>query len=459
MNTATTQTDPAIVLLGIAFDNVTTRQAVDRIEQMVTSRQPHYLATANVDFVVQALRDIELHRILSNAHMVLCDGMPLVWASRLLGHPLPERVAGSDIVPLLLEVAARKKYRVFFLGATPESAETCCAKLRERHPELIIAGHYSPPFAPLLEMDHDEICNRIKDAKPDLLFVSFGCPKQEKWISMHYRSLGVPVVAGVGATIDFLAGRSRRAPMWMRRCGLEWLHRLAQEPRRLVGRYSRDLAMFTVAIFQQWWRMRLRRTDATTRTQWPEPVAVGERWTLLNLGKVRSLDSAGLGRLVRLQREARAAGRQVILIGTTRAARAAINLTHAQGLFLFAANTHEARRIMQLVKVDEPVRLQTNYFPSRPSIYWQGEITAANAEHVWRSTESHLTNSRQKGKNFLIDISALRFIDSAGAWLMVKARDIGRQYGFEIVFTGVQPSVRNVLRFARVESALLGTRR
>ena len=113
-----------------------------------------------------------------------------------------------------------------------------------QYPELEIAGAYSPPFAPLDKMNHDAINRRIREAAPDLLLVSFGCPKQEKWIARNYQTLGVPVSIGVGATIDFLAGSMRRAPMWMRQCGMEWIFRLLQEPRRLLKRYAADLAVF-----------------------------------------------------------------------------------------------------------------------------------------------------------------------------------------------------------------------
>src|SRR5207237_3326363 len=129
------------------------------------------------------------------------------------------------------------------------------ARLKARHPALNLVGNYSPPFKPLLEMDHQEIKRRIHAARPDLLFVSFGCPKQEKWIAMHYRSLGVPVTAGVGATIDFLAGQVRRAPRWMQRSGTEWIFRLLQEPRRLARRYLKDLRVFCWSIFRQWWQL------------------------------------------------------------------------------------------------------------------------------------------------------------------------------------------------------------
>ncbi|HEY6226057.1 MAG TPA: WecB/TagA/CpsF family glycosyltransferase, partial [Verrucomicrobiae bacterium] len=226
-----------VAILGVPFDSVTTAETIEIIARMIESGEPHYIATANVDFLVQAAKDVELRRILFDAHLVLCDGTPLLWASRLLGNRLPERVAGSDVVPLLLKEAAEKGYRVYFLGAAPEVCAQAVEKLREQFPTLQIAGHYSPPYKPLVEMDHEDIISRIQAAKPDLLFVGFGCPKQEKWIKMHYQNLGVSVCVGVGGTIDFLAGHRRRAPMWMRKAGVEWIYRMAQEPRRLFKRY------------------------------------------------------------------------------------------------------------------------------------------------------------------------------------------------------------------------------
>src|SRR5580658_10916837 len=178
---------PPIAILGVAFNNVTIDETLSLIEQMVLSRQPHFLVTANVDFLVQARRDVELHRILLNAHLVLCDGTPLLWVSRLLGNPLPERVAGADLAPLLIRMAAQKGFRLFFLGGTPEVCNKAVANLRAQYPDLIIAGQYSPPFLPLLDMNHDEISRRIREAKPDMLLVSFGCPKAEKWFGMNYR--------------------------------------------------------------------------------------------------------------------------------------------------------------------------------------------------------------------------------------------------------------------------------
>ena len=255
---------PPIAMLGVPFDHVTLADAVKRIEQKDISRQPHYIVTPNVDFLVQARRDDELRRILLEAHLVLCDGTPLVWASRFLGNRLPERVAGSDLVPRLIRLAAEKNYSLFFLGATAESNAQAVDKVRAQFPGINIAGHYSPPFRPLHEMDHQEIIRRIRLARPDILLVAFGCPKAEKWMAMHCQALGVPVMIAIGATIDFLAGRVKRAPVWMQRSGTEWIFRMSQEPRRLIRRYASDLYPFARGITSQWWRERRSKSQATS---------------------------------------------------------------------------------------------------------------------------------------------------------------------------------------------------
>ncbi|HEY2328458.1 MAG TPA: WecB/TagA/CpsF family glycosyltransferase [Verrucomicrobiae bacterium] len=240
------------------FDNVSVLETVVRIETMIAVREPRYLVTANVDFLMQARRDAELQRILNNAHLLLCDGTPLVWASRWLGNPLPERVAGSDLVPELIRVAARKNHRLFFLGAAPEANAQAVINVRKQFPNIIVAG-FSPPFRPLPEMDNAEIAGRIRAARPDILFVAFGCPKAEKWMAENFQSLGVPVTIGVGGTIDFLAGRVKRAPRWVQRAGLEWIFRLCQEPCRLFRRYAADLWFFGWAMTAELWRAKFRR--------------------------------------------------------------------------------------------------------------------------------------------------------------------------------------------------------
>ena len=248
---ATGEPASRVRLLNIPFDRVTLPQTLHRIGTMIASRRPHHIATANVDFIVQSRTDAHLHRILEQADLVVCDGTPLVWLSRLLRRPLPERVAGSDLVPRLLARAEEQNWSVYFLGGSPDVLRQAVRNVTRQHPHLKIAGSDSPPFAPLDQMDHEGLCARIREAQPDILLTSFGCPKQEKWIAQNLHAAGVPVCIGVGATIDFLAGSMRRAPRWMQVIGAEWLFRLAQEPRRLLKRYATDLVVFSVAAARE----------------------------------------------------------------------------------------------------------------------------------------------------------------------------------------------------------------
>jgi len=243
-----------IAILGVPFDPVTLTDAVDRIESMVAEGGSHYVVTPNVDFLVKAARDAELRRILAGADLVLCDGKPIVWASRLLGEPLPCRVAGSDLIPCLLHRAEARGWRIFLLGGCCGVASEAARRIAGSHPSLPAVEHYSPPYRPLYEMDNAEIIARVCAAKPDIILVCFGCPKQEKWISQHLGALGDAVMIGAGGTVDFLAGAMARAPIWMRKSGTEWVFRLLQEPRRLARRYADDLFHFLPAIVMQLWR-------------------------------------------------------------------------------------------------------------------------------------------------------------------------------------------------------------
>jgi N-acetylglucosaminyldiphosphoundecaprenol N-acetyl-beta-D-mannosaminyltransferase len=242
-----------VAILGVPFHQTTLAGAVDRIEAMVCEGGSHYVVTPNVDFLVKARRDPELHRILVHADLVLCDGKPIVWASHLLGGVLPSRVAGSDLIPLVLRRAEDRGWRIFLLGGAAGVAAEAARRIAASHPALPAVAHHSPPYLPLADMDNGDIIERIRAARPDVMLVCFGCPKQEKWISRNLPLLDVPVMVAAGATIDFLAGNMARAPAWMQRSGTEWVFRLLQEPRRLAGRYADDLIHFFPAVLAQWW--------------------------------------------------------------------------------------------------------------------------------------------------------------------------------------------------------------
>lgn len=230
----------SVAVLGVPFDNVTMHEAVELIEEKIEDGGFHQVATANVDFVINAIHDPSLQELLCSCDLIVADGMPIVWASRIMGARLKERVSGVDLIPHLAELASNRCYGIYLLGASETSSQRAAEVLQERYPNLRIVGRYSPPIASLADMDHEEILSRIELARPDILLVAMGHPKQERWLAMHRRRLKVPLCMGVGASLDFLSGEARRAPRWMQSAGLEWLYRAAREPRRLAQRYLAD---------------------------------------------------------------------------------------------------------------------------------------------------------------------------------------------------------------------------
>lgn len=233
--------DFRVAILGVAVDNLTMDEVVATVESQIREGGFHQIATANVDFLIKSIHDEELYETLARCDLVLADGMPLVWASRMLGAGLKERVAGADLVPRLTELSANSGFRIFLLGADEESSAGTVAWMEKNFPGVCIAGRFCPEHLPLEEMDHEGILSRIEEAKPDILLVAFGNPKQEKWLNMHRHRLEVPVCIGVGGSFDFLSGRLSRAPLWMQKSGLEWIYRTMQEPSRLAKRYFSNI--------------------------------------------------------------------------------------------------------------------------------------------------------------------------------------------------------------------------
>jgi N-acetylglucosaminyldiphosphoundecaprenol N-acetyl-beta-D-mannosaminyltransferase len=180
-----------------------------------------------------------------------------VWGSRLLGSRLRQRVTGVDLVPALAERAARLGYTIYLFGGSPGTAELAAARLRERYPGAEIIGDTGPVFARPEDMD-PEALERIRSARPDIICVALGNPKQERWIDCYRDALGAPVLIGVGGTLDILVGEKRRAPQWTQRIGMEWVYRAAQEPRRLGPRYLQDIRTFVPGFARQAWSLRPR---------------------------------------------------------------------------------------------------------------------------------------------------------------------------------------------------------
>lgn len=232
-------------ILDVQVHRVTLAGVRDRLDQFVRSGHPHQIVTVNMDFVRLARDEPEFCRTVNSAALAVPDGVPVLWAARLLGTPLLDRVTGVDIVEHGAALAAEQGYRIYLLGAEPGVAEAAAAELRHRYPTLTIAGCYSPPVGPFSAEEEAAMIERIRAARPEMLFVAFGAPRQDVWINRHLETLDVPVCVGVGGTFNFLAGRVPRAPAWMQRHGLEWAYRLSREPRRLWRRYLiEDLPVF-----------------------------------------------------------------------------------------------------------------------------------------------------------------------------------------------------------------------
>ncbi len=232
-------------------DALTFDQALGEIEKLVDRGAGGAVFTPNVDHVVKAESNEAFKNAYDRVSLSLADGMPLIWASSLLGCRLPERVAGSDILLPVLKLAARRKWRVYLLGGAPGVAEACSRLLTEEM-GITVAGWDDAR----IESDGSDSTGRslarAQQAKPDLVFVALGPPKQEIWIHRSMDSLGPAVSLGVGASLDFLVGKYRRAPAWMGRYGLEWLYRLSQEPRRLWRRYLVEAPRFLGIVFLTW---------------------------------------------------------------------------------------------------------------------------------------------------------------------------------------------------------------
>jgi len=233
-------------LLGVPVDTLTMPEALARMEEFIHSRMPHHIFTADASGIMRTQEEPELLAIVRQADLVTPDGAGALIAANLQGVRLPERVSGVDLVDRLSRLSAEKGYRIYLFGAAEEVADAAAEVLKSRYPQLVIAGTRNGFFS---ADDEETIVREIAAAKPDILFVALGIPKQEMFIRRHFAALGVPVMIGVGGSFDVISGRLQRAPHWMQRLGLEWLYRLIQEPARLPR--AAVLPRFIVAAWKE----------------------------------------------------------------------------------------------------------------------------------------------------------------------------------------------------------------
>lgn len=227
--------------LNTEVDNLTMDEAICKINELIINKKPSYVVTPNVDHIVKLEEDKEFQNVYKNADLILTDGMPLIWISKLKKNPIKEKVSGSDLFPKVCEMAAQKGYKVFLLGAAEGIAAKAAKNLELKYEGLNIVGTYSPSYG--FEKNNEEInriIHMINELKPDILAVGLGAPKQEKFIYKYKNNLNVSVSLAIGASIDFEAGNINRAPKWMQNSGLEWFYRMIKEPERMFKRYLVD---------------------------------------------------------------------------------------------------------------------------------------------------------------------------------------------------------------------------
>lgn len=237
--------------LGYALDGITAEEVVSIARQSIRSGSICMQASLNAGKVVAMRHDAALAHAIARADILTADGQSIVWAARLLGVPIPERVPGIDLMSRLLDLAAAENYSVYFLGSTDEVLSDLVATVSRSHPLLSISGYHNGYYA---EEDETAILETIRQAHPDMLFVGMSSPRKELFMASHRANLGVPFIMGVGGAFEVLAGHRKRAPVFVRRLGLEWLLRLLQEPRRLWRRYVIGNVVFAWMVFAALWR-------------------------------------------------------------------------------------------------------------------------------------------------------------------------------------------------------------
>jgi N-acetylglucosaminyldiphosphoundecaprenol N-acetyl-beta-D-mannosaminyltransferase len=408
--------------------------------------------------------------------MATADGMPLVWGARALGVRLGDRVTGADLVPAIAERAAARGYSLYLLGATAEVGQRAAAILTERYPGLKIVGVASPPRSSVLEMDRAYV-EAIKAAKPDVLLVALGNPKQEKWIGMYGRELGVPVMMGVGGTLDFIAGKTRRAPRWMQRTGLEWVFRLAQEPRRLWRRYVVDLFSFGLFFLRQWWVMRGGRSPApilpSTYVAIVNSTAVlnvagrldvgnchlfseqGQQalaqtpYLIVNLVDAAFLDSAAIGALVALTKQARDAGGELWLTAVPEPISRTLTLLRLDRFFAIVDEVGDglrARAAQVVTPPAQPMGVQGEW----TVVKMPRRLDASTAAEVGEMCQALLSiNSR-----LVVDLADTVFLASAGLAILAQAHRQAAAQGGALRVAGTAGDALRVIQMVRFDQFL-----
>ena len=240
-----------INILGVGISALTIQHACNQIISWIECRSRFYVNVCNVHTIMECQKAPELKKIVNRSGMATPDGMPLVWLCHYYGEKKVTRVYGPDLLLSVCDNSIAKGYRHFFYGGAPGIADALAQNLKHRFPGLIVAGTYSPPILAIGQLEEPHTIDMINSSNPDIVWVGLGTPKQDYWVARHRPLLNAPVLVAVGAAFDFLTGRIPQAPTWMQRNGLEWLFRLAKEPRRLAYRYLVYNPFFVLRVLAQ----------------------------------------------------------------------------------------------------------------------------------------------------------------------------------------------------------------
>ena len=476
-----------VMVLGLPFHDVTFAETIAWSEQHIEKGTPGYIATVNLDFIMQAHHDPELQRILLEADLVVADGNPIVRLSGYLGPKLRERVTGSDLTPMLAELCARRGWSLYGLGGAEGVPQKATEELKRRYPGLNVAGAYSPPLAGLLSMNHADLLARLEATRPSLLLVALGAPKQEKWINMHVHSWRVPLTVGVGGTLDFLAGTQTRAPRFVQKIGLEWFWRLWTNPRRLFKRYFFDGTFLLASLARLVW-IRYSPTSTPPSTpvaDMPAPARLDElRARVLSWKSTRDLvdghallqellplagksvlvfDLAGipwlrsheLGLLVALNKAARTKGNEVMVWRPSPRVERFIRATRLEDYIPLVPRLADWVSRLQALRSSQcggtihltPSGVLCLRLPS--------ELTAASLADYRAMYEMALPGGGSDAvTGWEIDAAQLRFLDSAAMGFLISLRKNADQNHSPFVAMNWNSVALRILQVARLESIL-----
>ena len=496
------------LILGIPVDNLTFDQAIESIfalvDRFARDHQAKYVATVNVDFIVNTVswlpnrfRHPELISILRKADLVTADGMPVVWAARLLGTRLKERVTGADLVPGLAKACALRGKSIYLLGGKGDVAWKTAEIFQEKYPDLCIAG-VSSPFVHVEgekildeEAMDQQILADINQAHPDILFVGFGNPKQEMWFERNRSKLKAAVTIGIGGTFEFITGQVKRAPVWIQKSGLEWIYRITQDPMRLFKRYFIGFFKFGILILPPILYMKYRKLffnfkikEAATTSAHPssetqketsaslavnvvvldDPLDASQITTrgetllkgiddsnalLIDLSQISFMDSSGIGFLVKLYTRSQKEKFPLALCGIQPQVLRTLKVSRIHDLFKDAL--FDTREEAMTSLLDHAGHKDFSYFkdesPDMVILHLFGQL---DADKISKMDIPGFTQGLD-GKHCLLNLRGLSFADSSAIMVFLKVRKLTFQSGKSCFLCEPPDNVRQMLKITRVD--------